>query len=132
MTKIFACGFRMILATLAAAAVASTAAAQQAAPVDAAPAPARAGTELYYRPAVEREPAFTVQQQKAMARASARMARLDAMRWYGFSNARPVATAMPYTTMYSPAWAMPGGRPFAWYVSQRPIVVVTPPAPLYR
>jgi hypothetical protein len=34
--------------------------------------------------------------------------------------------------MYSPAWAMPGGRPFGWYYSSRPVVIITSPAISYR
>jgi hypothetical protein len=58
-----------------------------------------------------------------MARGQQRMARLEAMRWYGFQGTRPTASGMPYTTMYSHAWQQPGGRPFAWYSSSRPITV---------
>ncbi len=86
----------------------------------------------YYRSSPERETVLTIAQQKAAQRAAQRMARLDAMRWYGFSNSRPTAASIPWTTMYAPAWQQPGGRPFAWHVSHRPIVVVTPPVNLYR
>ena len=66
-----------------------------------------------------------IKQQKAEARAAARMARLDSSRWYGFQHARPTATGIPFTTMYSPAWQMPGGRPFAWYTGYHtPVVII--------
>jgi hypothetical protein len=55
-----------------------------------------------------------------------RLARQEAMKWYGFSNARPVASPTPFMTMYSPAWQSNWGRPFAWYTSGRPMVVVAP------
>lgn len=87
----------------------------------------------YYRPVHEKTPTPTIAQQKAAARAEQRMARLAAMRWYGFSGGRPTASGLPWTTMYSPAWQQPGGRPFAWYMSYRPTVIyVQPSAPLYR
>lgn len=95
-------------------------------PADRAAASAE-GDGWYYRPVVERDANLTVVQQKAMARGAQRMARLEAMRWYGFSNSRPTASAIPWTTMYSPAWQQPGGRPFAWHVSARPVVVITQP-----
>jgi hypothetical protein len=66
---------------------------------------------------------MTVAREKSMARSHQRMARLEAMRWYGFSGARPTASGMPFTTMYSPAWQQPGGRPFAWHTSSRPVTI---------
>lgn len=89
----------------------------------AAPAATSEGDSWYRPPAVKQEK-LSIAKQKAMARGQARQARLEAMRWYGFSNSRPTAATMPFTTMYSPAWQMPGGRPFAWYTSARPIVVI--------
>ncbi len=89
-------------------------------------------TDWYYRPAPERAAQPSFAQQKAMRRGEERTQRLEAMRWYGFSNSRPTASAMPFTSMYSPAWQRPGGRPFAWYMSSRPIVVYSRPYVLYR
>ena len=91
---------------------------------DAAPTDKEAAAEdSWYRSPAPRAEKQTLAQEKAIARGQQRMARLDAMRWYGFSNSRPTAAAMPYTTMYSPAWQQPGGRPFAWYNNSRPIVI---------
>ena len=59
-------------------------------------------------------------QQKAQVRAGQRNSRMASMQWYGMSNARPQASATPYTGRYSPAWEMPGGRPYAWYPQARP------------
>lgn len=53
--------------------------------------------------------------QKAQMRWLARASRINAMHWYGMSNQRPTANATPFTSMYSPTWQMPGGRPYAWY-----------------
>jgi hypothetical protein len=128
MKKVQIAAFRSVLLTLAMLA-ASTAAAQQleeAAPQD--PAVPAAGESWSYSRATERDAELSISKQKAMTRGAQRMARLDAMRWYGFSGSRPTATAMPYTTMYSPAWQMPGGRPYAWYISRRPVVIINEPA----
>jgi hypothetical protein len=54
-----------------------------------------------------------------------RMARLEALKWYGFSNSRPTASPTPFMTMYSPAWQSNWGRPYAWYTSGRPTVIAT-------
>ncbi len=63
-------------------------------------------------------------QQKAMLRGAQRQSRLASMQWYGMSNARPTASATPFMSMYSPAWQMPGGRPYAWFTGERPCYVV--------
>jgi hypothetical protein len=111
---------------LAALGFVSSAHAQQAEPK----APkAEVSSEQWYRT----EPAakeMKLSRQRAIARGEQRSARLEAMRWYGMSNSRPVATGIPYTAMYSPAWQQPGGRPFAWHTSTRPIVIIA--SPLYR
>jgi hypothetical protein len=54
-----------------------------------------------------------------------RMARLETLKWYGFSNSRPTASPTPFMTMYSPAWQSNWGRPFAWYTSGRPTIIVS-------
>lgn len=92
--------------------------------------PAAETEENWYRsPAVKKE--NSIAREKAIARGQQRMARLEAMRWYGFQGGRPTASSMPYTTMYSPAWQQPGGRPFAWYTSSRPITIYHV-SPLYK
>ena len=83
--------------------------------------------ESWYPAPVRRAEPPTIAQEKAMQRGAQRMARLDAMRWYGMSGSRPTASGMPFTTMYAPAWQQPGGRPFAWYTSARPIVIYANP-----
>jgi hypothetical protein len=64
-------------------------------------------------------------QQKAMVRAAQRQARIASMQWYGMSNARPTAATTPFCSQYSPSWQMPGGRPYAWYTSGRPVYVLS-------
>jgi len=124
-------GVSILLAALAMTVATAAQAQEPATPAPQAPAGAP-GETWYYRSSPEREQTFTVAQQKAMARGSQRMARLESMRWYGMSGSRPTATPMPWSTMYSPAWQMPGGRPFAWYLTHRPVVIINSPTPLYR
>ncbi|TWU27463.1 hypothetical protein [Bythopirellula polymerisocia] len=69
----------------------------------------------WYYGSEQPEPAKNIAQQKAQLRAEQRMDRLASLRWYGFQPGRPTASGMPFTTMYSPAWSRPGGRPFSWY-----------------
>ncbi len=120
---------RTWVGALVVAAAVSSASAQQL------PAPAQesapsANDYSSYHPVREKTPTPTLAQQKAAARAEQRMGRLAAMRWYGFSGSRPTASGLPWTTMYSPAWQQPGGRPFAWYTSYRPTVIYL--QPMYR
>jgi hypothetical protein len=133
MKKFASRGLRAACVVLVAAVAASAASAQEAITVPAEESPgARADDSWYYRSAPERTATVRPAVQKAQQRAAQRMARLDAQRWYGFSNSRPTAAAIPWTTMYRPAWQTPGGRPFAWYTSfHRPVVVINA-APMYR
>lgn len=71
--------------------------------------------ESYYQPPVERLPPQSIIHRKAQVRAAQRQARLASLSWYGMSNARPTASPTPFTTLYSPVWQMPGGRPYAWH-----------------
>jgi hypothetical protein len=61
--------------------------------------------------------------QKALARSNQRAARLASLNWYGMYNARPTAAPTPFTSLYSPVWQVPGGRPFAWYPTWRTVYV---------
>jgi hypothetical protein len=51
---------------------------------------------------------------KAEQRAADRQARLAAMRWYGFSNARPQASACPWMGTYSPVWSGNSWDPYQY------------------
>jgi hypothetical protein len=116
------------VATLLGGAAATPASAQEAP----APAEERAPAEdSWYRSPTPRAEQLTIARQKAMQRGQERMARLQALKWYGYSNSRPTAATLPFTTMYSPAWQQPGGRPFAWYTSSRPVVIYAN-GPVYR
>lgn len=42
---------------------------------------------------------------KAEQKAAARMNRIAALKWYGYSTSRPVANPVPLMSSYSPAWA---------------------------
>ena len=86
------------------------------------PKPAGASeSDWYYDSTGTRPVAKPLGRQKAEMRAMQRQTRLASMRWYGFSANRPTAAALPFTTAYSPSWTRPGGRPFAWYISHRPV-----------
>ncbi len=73
----------------------------------------------YYQPSKEptayKPDPKMIAQQRAMAYGQQRSNRLAALNWYGMSNSRPTASPTPFTTLYSPAWQSPGGKPFAWY-----------------
>lgn len=116
------------ISALVAAAPSSSALAQEFSEEPTPPTPV--ATESWYPKVEKRNDVPTIAQQKAMERGAQRMARLEASRWYGFSNSRPTASGMPFTTMYSPAWQQPGGRPFAWCNSSRPIVIYQNPTVL--
>ncbi len=92
------------------------------------PTAAAQGGEWTYGPTSQVEPK-TAGRQRAEMRAQQRLTRLNSMRWYGFTPGRPQATGIPFTSMYSPAWSRPGGRPYAWYISHQPIT--TPYYPVY-
>ncbi|MEM6799072.1 MAG: hypothetical protein AAF589_06115 [Planctomycetota bacterium] len=81
---------------------------------------ARQGEAWYYDSGYEKPTPLMIIQQKAQARAAARIRRIETMAAYGMSNSRPTANAAPMTGMYSPAWQMPGGRPFGWFTNRRP------------
>ena len=59
------------------------------------------------------DPAQAVRR-KAEARTAARMQRLEAMRWFGMSNARPQASVTPFMGVYSPAWVGNGYDRYDW------------------
>ncbi|MEM8864309.1 MAG: hypothetical protein AAGF31_02040 [Planctomycetota bacterium] len=77
--------------------------------------------ESGYNPSSYEQPTpLQIIQQKAQRRAMARIRRIETMNAYGMSNSRPTANAAPLTGMYSPAWQMPGGRPYAWFTNRAP------------
>lgn len=109
--RIQVCSVFLLGLSLAQIGMVSEAHAQRTAKAD---TPATDQNDWYYG-SEQQEPAKTIAQQKAQLRAEQRMDRLASLRWYGFQPGRPTASGMPFTTMYSPAWTRPGGRPFAWY-----------------
>ena len=52
---------------------------------------------------------------KAEARTAAREARIESMKWYGMSNARPQANPVPFMGSYSPTWIGSGSERYDWY-----------------
>lgn len=78
-----------------------------------------------YTPPADYEPnARAIVQQNAQIHAQQRQLRMSSMAWYGMSNSRPTASPTPFTSLYSPVWQMPGGRPFAWYTGNRPTYLI--------
>src|SRR4029079_4886668 len=59
------------------------------------------------------DPAQAVRR-KAEIKADQRLSRLSAMKWYGFSNARPQASVTPFTSVYSPTWVGNGLDRYDW------------------
>ncbi len=51
---------------------------------------------------------------KAELKASQRASRLAAMKWFGFSNARPQANPVPFMSVYSPTWVGNGFDRYDW------------------
>jgi len=65
--------------------------------------------------------------QKAEFRMSQRQDRIAARRWFGFSNARPVAGSDPYHGEYSPTWASNNSHyPYRWSGVNGASVIVRP------
>jgi hypothetical protein len=69
------------------------------------------------------DPAQAVRR-KAELKAAQRLGRLNAMKWYGFSNARPQAGATPMMGIYSPAWVGNGYDRYDWTGASWPITAV--------
>ena len=66
---------------------------------------------------------------KAELKTAQRNQRLAAQKWFGVSNARPMASAQPFMDLYSPRWIGNGYNAFDWQGAQNgvaPIVVVEP------
>lgn len=51
---------------------------------------------------------------RAEQRADARQARLTALKWFGYSNARPQASPTPFMGTYSPAWTGNHADGYRW------------------
>lgn len=81
--------------------------------------------ESYYAPRVTGydDPATAVRR-KAAFRAAQRMQRIAALRWYGMSKSRPMASSTPWASTYSPTWTSNTRRPYAWRGSGRTALIV--------
>ena len=77
----------------------------------------------YYQQPTYQPNSKAIIHQKAQARSYQRQARLAALSWYGMYNSRPTAAPTPFTSLYSPVWQVPGGRPYAWAPYSRPFYV---------
>ncbi len=65
---------------------------------------------------------------QAEYRAAQRSRRLAALKWYGFSNSRPVANPDPFHGSYSPRWVGNGYLPSQWRAGSSTTVVIAPDA----
>lgn len=81
----------------------------------------------YYGSQTPSAPQRSIAQQKSAERARQRLARLDALRWAGYSVSRPTSTAIPFTSTYNRTKLRVGGWPFAWHSGGRPGVLLTQP-----
>jgi len=69
------------------------------------------------------DPAQAVRR-KAELRGAQRMQRIAAMKWFGFSNARPQASTAPMMGVYSPAWIGNGYDRYDWIGVSSPTTTV--------
>jgi hypothetical protein len=60
---------------------------------------------------------------QAEYRAYQRSRRLAALKWYGFSNSRPVANPDPFHGTYSPRWVGNGYHPSRWTAGGTTVVI---------
>ncbi|MCI0360462.1 MAG: hypothetical protein L0211_18450 [Planctomycetaceae bacterium] len=51
---------------------------------------------------------------KAEYVAQQRALRIESMKWFGMSNARPIASTTPFMDEYAPAWVGNGYHPYHW------------------
>ena len=52
---------------------------------------------------------------KAEMKAAQRRDRLAALKWYGMSDSRPTASALPFYGDYSPTWVGNSWNPYRWH-----------------
>lgn len=71
-------------------------------------------------------PALAVRR-AAEQRAAARDARIEARKWFGYSNARPVASHTPFTNWSGPQWAGNGHDRWHWWGTGPTHIVVDRP-----
>lgn len=70
----------------------------------------------------------------AEQRAAQRTARISAMKWYGYSNQRPVASPVPFMGTYSPGWTGNSSDGYRWvgHGSGGGVIIQAERAELYR
>jgi hypothetical protein len=64
------------------------------------------------------DPAQAVRR-KAETKADQRLARLAALKWYGYSSARPDVCPIPFMSAYSPTWIGNGWGRYDWTAVSR-------------
>lgn len=80
----------------------------------------------FYREEMRRhdDPQMAVRR-NAEARAEQRMQRIAALKWYGYSNSRPVVNATPWGSTYSAHWISNTTNPWGWSTARRPVLIYT-------
>ncbi|MDZ4819680.1 MAG: hypothetical protein SGJ20_11980 [Planctomycetota bacterium] len=63
----------------------------------------------------------------AQQRSAQRRARIAAMKWYGMSNSRPIASPDPVHGTYSPRWVSGGFNPSLWQGPSGSVAIVNGP-----
>ncbi|MEX2140512.1 MAG: hypothetical protein WD894_14710 [Pirellulales bacterium] len=63
---------------------------------------------------------------RAEYRALQRSRRLAALKWFGFSNSRPIVNSDPFHSTYSPRWVGNGYLPSYWVAGSPTPVVIAP------
>jgi hypothetical protein len=66
----------------------------------------------------------TMVRQNAAFDAAQRKQRLTAMKWYGFSNSRPMVNSTPFGSSYAPTWTNASIRPWSFYSTTRQVQVL--------
>jgi hypothetical protein len=69
------------------------------------------------------DPKLAVRRNAEMA-AAQRAHRLAAMKWFGLSNSRPVASPVPFYSSYSPSWTGNSYDPYRWVGAGSPAILI--------
>jgi len=62
--------------------------------------------------------------QNAAFDAAQRKQRLTAMKWYGFSNSRPMVNPTPFGATYGQTWTSATVKPYSWAATTRQVQIL--------
>ena len=91
--------------------------------VESAPRPAVEQENNWYSGASAQQTSRMIILEKAQMRAHQRIARIESMKWYGYSAARPRTASTPFTGSYGAHWRSPGLRPYGWVPSRTHVII---------